>query len=118
MSITMLTEEPLPIGTQNGCFTVIAGFEAYQEERAKVKIAKLEEEKQKFINGETSTWHNFTDVKSFDLHISQERETKLYKVQCKCGKCHFHSADFLFSKKWRDCGDECGIKAKKQAESA
>ncbi|HHT7239575.1 hypothetical protein ABWK42_02150 [Bacillus sp. JJ927] len=32
----------LPIGKKHGCFTIIGGFEVYQEEVAKKKIADLE----------------------------------------------------------------------------
>ena len=53
-------DDVLPIGFKNGCFTIVGGFDVYQQEVAIIKIAKLEEEKQKFINGESSSWHNFS----------------------------------------------------------
>ncbi|SIQ87787.1 hypothetical protein SAMN05421578_104450 [Paenibacillus macquariensis] len=48
----------MPIGKKHGCFTIISGFEAYQEEVAKELIADLEQNKQMFINGERSVEHN------------------------------------------------------------
>ncbi len=107
----------LPIGTKNGCFTVIAGFEAYQEERAKDKIAKLEEEKQKFINGEKSSWHNFDSAETFDKLIQQEKDTRLYKVQCKCGKTFFRDAEFIFRKRWRDCSEDCALIVQREVKA-
>ena len=108
--------ELLPIGFTHGCFTVIADFSAYQQECAGERIAKFEEEKQKFINGEKSTWHNFEDVETFDRYIAAEKEKKVYKIQCKCGKTYFRPAEFILRKRWRDCSEDCGIKLQKEAE--
>lgn len=93
----------LPIGKKHGCFTIIAGFEAYQEEVAKERIIRLEQEKQKFINGERSAWHNFESVDVFDRRIRSYKSSKKYKCQCKCGKVVYFDETTLLRKKWRDC---------------
>ncbi|KAA6452747.1 hypothetical protein [Bacillus swezeyi] len=93
----------LPIGMKHGCFTIIGGFEAYQEEVAKVKIVDLEQEKQKFINGERSTSNNFESIDDFDEWIQRYKSRKLYKCQCKCGKVVYVNETVLLRKKWRDC---------------
>lgn len=109
-------EEVLPIGTKWGCYTIIAGFEAYQEEKAKEHISKLEEEKLKFLNGEKSDWCNFDHVETFDKQIEEEKRKKYYKAQCKCGKIHFISSEFNKMKKRRYCGEECGLKLQREKE--
>ncbi len=106
----------LNVGTKSGCLTIIAGFEAYQHERAAERIAKLEEEKQKFISGEKSSWCNFDSIETFDRHIENEKNKQLYKIRCKCGREFFDTEEFFLRKKWRDCGDECGIRLKKEAD--
>ncbi len=109
-------DKNLPIGTKNGCFTVIAGFEAYQEECAKNQISKLEEGKRKFINGEKVSWCNFDSVDTFDERIQEEKNKKLYKIQCKCGKTFFRDENFIFFKKWRTCSEDCGLRLQKEAK--
>ncbi len=109
-------DDVLPIGFKNGCFTIVGGFDVYQQEVAIIKIAKLEEEKQKFINGESSSWHNFKNIETFDECIAREKDRQLYKVRCKCGKERFESAGFILRKKWRDCGDECGMRFQREAK--
>lgn len=106
----------LNVGTKSGCLTIIAGFEAYQHECAVQRIAKFEEEKQKFINGEKSSWHNFDSVETFDRHIEDVKNLKLYKIRCKCGREFFGSKEFFLRKKWRDCGDECGLKNQRETK--
>ena len=109
-------EDVLPLGFRYGCFTVVGGFDVYQQEVAVDKIAKLEEEKQKFINGESSTWHNFKSIDTFEEHIVREKERQLYKVRCKCGKEQFMSSSSILRKKWRDCGDECDLKLQRESK--
>ncbi|MBE6732568.1 MAG: hypothetical protein E7561_01040 [Ruminococcaceae bacterium] len=108
--------EVLSVGQKNGCFTVIAGFDAYQKECASERIAKLKEEKQKFINGEKSSWSNFDSVETFDRQIEDEKNRKLYKIKCKCGREFFGSKELFLSKKWRDCGDGCNLKSQREAK--
>ncbi|MDZ5610754.1 hypothetical protein U2I54_28155 [Bacillus pseudomycoides] len=100
----------LPIGKKHGCFTIIGGFEAYQQEVAKEKIEDLEQEKKKFINGERSTRHNFESVDVFDRWIQDFKSYKKYKCQCKCGKVDYFNETTLLRKRWRDCGEKCGLK--------
>lgn len=100
----------LPIGKKHGCYTIIGGFEAYQEEVAKEQIANLEQKKQKFINGERSIEHNFDSVDHFDSFIQIYKSYMNYKCQCKCGKVHYIKGTTLLRKKSRDCGDDCAIK--------
>ncbi|MGX5643265.1 hypothetical protein [Bacillus toyonensis] len=104
----------LPIGTKHGCFTIIGGFEVYQEEVAKEKIAKLEQEKQRFINGERVTGNNFESVDDYDRHIQIWKSRKKYQCQCKCGKTGYFIEDQLFRKKWRDCGENCELKQERK----
>ncbi|MBR3904301.1 MAG: hypothetical protein IKJ51_01130 [Clostridia bacterium] len=99
----------LPIGTKHGCYTIVAGFDAYHEENGKREIAELENEKQKFIAGIKNNRYAITDIESFDQRIENEKSKKYYKVQCRCGKTSFMSISELFCKQWRDCGEDCGI---------
>lgn len=100
----------LPIGTKQGCFTIIDGFEAYQKEVAAEQILRLEQNKQKFINGEKSTSNNFNSVDTFDWWIHRYKDSKMYKCQCKCGEIKYFDEVTLLSKRWRDCGEDCGLK--------
>ncbi|MCC2475776.1 hypothetical protein [Bacillus paranthracis] len=101
----------LPIGTKHGCFTIIGGFEVYQEEVAKEKIAELEQKKQKFINGEKVVGNNFTSVDVYDKRIKDLKSYKKYQCQCKCGKIvGYFTKDQLFRNKWKDCGENCELK--------
>lgn len=110
------TTDILSIGAKSGCLTIIAGFEAYQYERAVERIAKFAEEKQKFIAGEKSSWCNFDSVETYDRFIEDEKNKELYKIKCKCGREFFRSKEFFLRKKWRDCGDECGLKMQREAK--
>ena len=72
-----MVDEELPIGTKNGCLTIIAGLDAYQTEVAAKEIARLEEEKQRFLKGEKSTSNNFTSVETFDELMEKYRTAGL-----------------------------------------
>ncbi|TYO53764.1 hypothetical protein FXF70_00960 [Bacillus sp. Y3] len=108
----------LSIGTKHGCFTIIAGFEAYQEEVAKDRIVKLEQDKQKFINGRENPNNNIESVDTFDEWIQRYKSHKLYKCQCKCGKVVYMVETDFSGKRWIDCegfegiGEDksCGLK--------
>ncbi|PEM56122.1 hypothetical protein [Bacillus wiedmannii] len=100
----------LPIGEKNGCFTIIGGFEVYQKEVMAERILRCEQEKEKFIKGEKSTWSNFVSVDDFDRCIQRYKNIKNYQCQCKCGKIIYLNEDTLFRKKWRDCGEKCELK--------
>ncbi|OTY05521.1 hypothetical protein [Bacillus thuringiensis] len=104
----------LPIGTKHVCFTIIGGFEVYQEEVAKKKIADLEQEKQKFINGERITGNNFESVDTYDRTIQDWKSYKKYQCQCKCGKVHYLVETMLFRKSYRDCGESCAVKQERE----
>ncbi|MBM7656228.1 hypothetical protein [Neobacillus cucumis] len=92
-----------PIGTKNGCLTIIGGFEEYQEKVTKKRIEELEQDKQKFINGEKNPNNNFESVDTFDKWIQDCKSRKKYKCQCKCGRIVYLSESALFFKKRRDC---------------
>ncbi|OFD74572.1 hypothetical protein [Bacillus mycoides] len=100
----------LPIGKKHGCFTIIGGFEVYQEEVAKKKIADLEQKKQRFINGEIISDNNFESVDVYDRFIQNWKSYKKYQCQCKCGKVCYYDETTLLRKRWRDCGEKCGLK--------
>ncbi|MFJ7765768.1 hypothetical protein [Bacillus toyonensis] len=104
----------LPIGKKHGCFTIIGGFEVYQQEIAKKKIADLEQKKQKFINGEKVVGNNFDSVDVYDKWIQDWMSYKKYQCQCKCGKIGYFTEDQLFRKKWRDCGEKCELKQERK----
>ncbi|MGH0686015.1 hypothetical protein [Bacillus mycoides] len=103
----------LPIGTKHGCFTIIGGFEVYQEEVVKKKIADLEQKKQRFINGERIN-NNFESVDVYDRHIQTWKSHKKYQCQCKCGKVDYFIETALLRKKWRDCGENCELKQERK----
>lgn len=104
----------LPIGKKHGCFTIIGGFEVYQEEVAKKEIARIEQKKQKFINGEKVVGNNFDSVDVYDKWIQDWKSYKKYQCQCKCGKIGYFTEDQLFRKKWRDCGEKCELKQERK----
>lgn len=115
-----MVDEELPIGTKNGCLTIIAGFDAYQTEVAAREIAKLEEEKQRFLKGEKSISNNFTSAETFDEWVERYRTARRYKVQCKCGNISFMSEEVLYRKRHKVCGDACKlieIRAKEKADT-
>ncbi|MDA1657933.1 hypothetical protein [Bacillus cereus group sp. TH150LC] len=99
----------LPIGHSHGCITIIGGFEVFQEEVVKKKIADLEQKKQKFINGERVD-NNFESVDDYDRHIQTRKSYKNYQCRCRCGKVYFLPERYFLGKKRRYCGDNCGIK--------
>ncbi|PJZ20735.1 hypothetical protein CEW46_16615 [Bacillus cereus] len=99
----------LPIGHKHGCITIIGGFEVFQEEVAKKKIADLEQKKQKFINGEKVN-NNLESEDAYDRHIQTWKSYRKYQSRCKCGKVDFLPERFFSGKKYRYCGDDCGVK--------
>ncbi|ENJ6138916.1 hypothetical protein AB1Z82_005184 [Bacillus cereus] len=104
----------LPIGTKHGCFTIIGGFEVYQEEVVKKKIADLEQKKKKFINGERINGNNFESADVYDRQIQTWKSYKKYQCQCKCGKVDYFIETALLRKKWRDCGENCELKQERK----
>ncbi|AIK35622.1 hypothetical protein BG07_5653 (plasmid) [Bacillus pseudomycoides] len=104
----------LPIGKKHGCFTIIGGFEVYQEEFAKKKIADLEQKKQRFINGEIITGNTFDSVDVYDRFIQDWKSCKKYQCQCECGKVKYLGEIYFSGKKYRDCGDNCAVKQERE----
>lgn len=108
----------LPMGTKHGCFTIVGGSEEYYEKVSKIKIERMEQDKQKFIRGEKIPNNNFESVDTFDNYIQGCKSQKKYKCQCKCGKIVYLNEKGLFLKRWRDCegleeiGEQknCGLK--------
>ncbi|SEI12989.1 hypothetical protein SAMN05192559_11624 [Halobacillus karajensis] len=96
-------DKELPIGIKHGCFTIIGGFEEYQEKVIKKRIERLEQDKQKFINGGKNPNNNFESVDTFDKWIQERKSVKKYKCQCKCGRIVYLNERELFFKRWRDC---------------
>ncbi|MED1436873.1 hypothetical protein [Bacillus mycoides] len=104
----------LPIGQKHGCFTIIGGFEVYQEEVAKEKIADLEQKKQRFINGEKISGNTFDSVDVYEGFIQDWKSYKKYQCQCKCKKIKYLDEASLFRKRWIDCGEKCGLKQERE----
>ncbi|SDZ41222.1 hypothetical protein [Bacillus sp. 166amftsu] len=100
----------LPIGTKHGCYTIIGGFEVFQEEVAKKKTADLEQKKQRFINGEKISGNTFDSVDVYDRTIQSWKSRKKYQCQCKCGKVKYLLETYFSGKGYRYCGDDCGAK--------
>lgn len=105
----------LGIGEKIGCITIISGIEAYQEEVMAERIKRLEQDKQRFINGENVTSNNFDSLEQYDNWIKQYKSIEKYKCKCKCGKIDFYSEKFFYSadgkrKRPRYCSEECGLK--------
>lgn len=103
------------VGSKFGCFTVIGGTELYQREVAAARISELEEQKQAFLRGEKSNRHNISSAEAFDRIIQMTRDSVRYKCQCKCGTVYYLDPEFLQRKRWRDCGEDCGLKAAREA---
>ena len=94
----------LPVGTKHGCLTIIAGFEAYQNEVAQKKIADLEQKKQDFLNGKKVG--NIDSVEYFNHWIRDYQTSKYYKCQCECGKIDYIDEFHFLEKKHRYCTEK------------
>ena len=103
-------KENLQVGHKNGCYTVIAGFEAYRNEVAPINVQKCLEDKERFIKGEETLWYRFASLENFDSYIEGERKKKFYKVRCKCGREFYEVERVINFKKWRECGEHCTLK--------
>lgn len=115
-----MIDEELPVGTKNGCLTIIAGFDAYQTEVVAGKVAKLEEDKQRFLRGDKSITNKWKSAEAFDEMMEFYRLKRLYKVQCKCGNISFMNKKVFYCKRHRVCGDACKlieIRAKEKADT-
>ena len=89
----------LPVNTKYGCLTIVDDFSAYQHEIAANKIKKYEEAKENLLLGIKNKYSNIDSPDVYDELITDEKNRKLYKCQCKCGKIHYKSkSDFLKSK--------------------
>lgn len=97
----------LPIGTKNGCFTIIGDFDDHIE-KAKDEIIELENEREKLFNGDLPP-NPMRDGLYYKLRIDNLKADDRYLCQCKCGKIHHLSATALFSKRHRYCGKDCGL---------
>lgn len=103
------------VGSKFGCFTIIGGTEFFQEEVAAEQIRDLEEQKQAFLCGEKCSKHNITSEDAFNRIIDMVKNSERYKCQCKCGAVYYLDTEFLQRKRWRDCGEECGLKVAREA---
>ena len=108
-----MAKKELPIGTKNGCYTIIDGFNAYYKEVTIKKIEDLKQEKERFLKGE-KTNNNFDSIETYDSWIKKSKSYKKYKCQCKCGRVEYLSEELLLRKKWRDCGEQCELRKKRQ----
>lgn len=122
----------LPVGRRHGCFTIIGGTDVYQNGPNSERIVFAIQMRQKYVLGElepdtldddilmdTST-HKGINRKIIEtenaLHkyIEDLKAEKGYKIQCKCGKCFYVAASdkpWWLRKRFRYCGEDCGIKA-------
>jgi len=73
-------DSTLPVGKKHGCFTIVGGFEVYQEEVAKEEIERLEQDKQEFLDGERSNRNNFKSVDDFDRWIQNIKSLKNFSL--------------------------------------
>lgn len=117
------TNQEIPIGFRNGCFSVISGLEKYQKE-----IEKAEQIRQKYLNGELkkdkvfeellidSIIHGINynlcrtlELLDYYIKILKSKKGYGYKIQCKCGKVFWCSKDatWWLRKKYRYCSEDC-----------
>ena len=102
-TICNFTNNKLPIGTQNGCLTIIGDFSVYQKEVAEPRIKDLIKEKEDFLNGIRKPNAHISSVDYFDSKIEAYSNSQLYKVQCKCGKKHYMNKHYFIEKKHKYC---------------
>ena len=120
------TNQEIPIGFRNGCFSVISGLETYKKE-----IEKAEQMRQKYLNGKLKKDKVYEELlidsiiigvdkasfcrspESFlDTYIKclKSKNGYGYKIQCnKCGKVFLCSENdkLWLRKKRRYCNDNC-----------
>lgn len=123
--------QEIPIGFKNGCFSIIDGTETYQKEKINPRIENAKQMRQKYLNGKLErdsiceellidpTTHkgiNYNIIGTqelLDKYIKDLKSEIGYKIQCKCGKTFLcrEDATWWLSKKFRYCGEDCGLKA-------
>ena len=124
MSDITNTDE-LPIGTKNGCLTIVGGFEEYEkyrdaeanrniEEYIRIKEEYLLTGKKEFVNPDGRTiYYSFLSeanpVAEIDRRIEEEKNWRndtskpIYKVKCKCGRTQFMTHYRFAKKRYRYC---------------
>lgn len=123
--------QEIQIGLKNGCFSIIDGTEIYQKEKIEPIIENAMHMRQKYLEGklekdsiceelliDPSTHkginYNIIGTQEFlDKYIKNLRTEIGYKIQCKCGKTFLcrEDATWWLRKKFRYCGEDCGLKA-------
>ena len=123
----------LPIGTKYGCLTIIGDYSVYEKEIAEVKIAKLEKEREEFLEGKRNPNSNVDSVDFYDQWIEDYKKRKYYQCQCKCGLIQFIDEFHFLEKKHRYCTEmanhnfiyqsadyptmtECGLRIKQKKD--
>lgn len=96
----------IPIGTKNGCFTIIGGLSEYKEEIEK-EIIMLGEEYEKELRKANRSKQSF-DNSSMRFRILSTHTGLKYRCKCKCGKIHYLSEHTFLEKRHRNCGHGCG----------
>ena len=110
-----MENKELPIGTKNGCFTIIGGLDEYKEDIEKEIAMLSEEDKQEFKKANWS--HESLSNSPIRLRILSTHTGLKYRCKCKCGKIHYLSERTFFEKKHRNCGKGCGRIPKEQHSS-
>lgn len=92
----------LPIGTNNGCLTIIGGFEDYRKKVVDNVVANLEKAKADFLQGKREQGLHAT-VEYFDHQISNYKNRLYYMCQCKCGQIRCLDELHFLEKRHRYC---------------
>jgi len=93
----------LPLGTKNGCLTIMGDFNVYRKEVAEPKIQELQKEKEDFLKGIRKPNANINSADFFDRKIADYSKIQLYKCQCKCGKIQYKNQHNFIKTKHRFC---------------
>lgn len=119
------TNQEIPIGFRNGCFSVISELETCEKE-----IEKAEQVRKKYLNGElkknevfnellidsiiinfsNNEYTNIPDTLDYYIEILKSKKEYRYKIQCsKCGKIYWckENDKWWLWKKYRYCSDNC-----------
>lgn len=89
---------PLPVGTKNGCLTIIGDFSIFDNEVAQEKIRKLIKQREECLTGTGDQPKEF-----YDSLIDYWGQNKHYLCRCKCGIEQFLTEKDFLRKKHKYC---------------
>lgn len=97
-------DSSLPIGTKNGCLTIIDRFEDRFDNCEGLDLDTLQEKQKKWLEGTNKRYDAYTQsAEKMNHWISDSRKARLCRCQCECGRILFLPQDVFISFKGRFC---------------